>query len=72
MAVSLVIAFVGPDRAGLVSAVANRRAMRVGAEPLDIFRRYMAEFALAQAHCHLSPALVHNLEQNWNAANRSV
>jgi thioesterase DpgC len=57
---------------GLVSAVANRRAMRVGAEPLDIFRQYMAEFALAQAHCHLSPALVRNLEQNWNAANRSL
>jgi thioesterase DpgC len=57
---------------GLVSAVANRRAMRIGAEPLDIFRQYMAEFAIAQARCHLSPALVRNLEQNWNAANRSI
>jgi thioesterase DpgC len=57
---------------GLVSAVANRRAMRVGEEPLDIFRQYMAEFAIAQAHCHLSPALVQNLELNWNAANRSL
>jgi (3,5-dihydroxyphenyl)acetyl-CoA 1,2-dioxygenase len=57
---------------GLVSAVSNRRAIRIGAEPLDIFRQYMAEFSIAQAHCHLSPALVKNLELNWNAGSRRV
>jgi thioesterase DpgC len=57
---------------GLVSAAANRRGLRVGQEPLDLFRRYMAGFAIDQARCHLSPALVRNLEQNWNADERSL
>lgn len=57
---------------GLVNAAANRRAFRVGAEPLDLFRRYMATFCREQAYCHLSPALVRNLEQNWNAHERSL
>ncbi|MQA75110.1 MAG: enoyl-CoA hydratase/isomerase family protein [Solirubrobacterales bacterium] len=57
---------------GLVNAAANRRALRVGQEPLDLFRRYMATFAKEQAHCHLSPALVRNLEEHWNARERSV
>ena len=46
--------------------------MRVGQEPLDVFRRYMATFSREQAYCHFSPALVRNLEQNWNASGRSV
>ena len=40
---------------GLVSAAANRRALRIGQEPLDVFREYMATFAREQAHCHLQP-----------------
>ena len=56
---------------GVVSAAGNRRAFRAGQEPLDLFRRYMAVYAREQAQCHLSPALVANLEKNWNAANRS-
>ena len=56
---------------GVVSAAGNRRAFRAGQEPLELFRRYMAVYAREQAHCHLSPALVANLEKNWNAANRS-
>jgi thioesterase DpgC len=55
---------------GLVSAVANRRAIRVGQEPLDLYREYMSLYAREQAHCQLSPQLVRNLEQNWNAAGR--
>jgi thioesterase DpgC len=55
---------------GLVNAAGNRRALRVGAEPLDLFRRYMATFCREQAYCHLSPALVRNLEQHWNAHER--
>jgi thioesterase DpgC len=55
---------------GVVSAAGNRRAFRAGEEPLDAFRRYMAVYAREQAGCHLSPALIANLERNWNAATR--
>jgi (3,5-dihydroxyphenyl)acetyl-CoA 1,2-dioxygenase len=57
---------------GLVNAAGNRRALRVGAEPLDVFRQYMATFCREQAVCHLSPALVRNLEQHWNAHERRL
>jgi thioesterase DpgC len=57
---------------GLVNAAANRRAIRVGQEPLDVFREYMATFAVEQARCHFSPALVRNLEQHWRARERSL
>ena len=57
---------------GLVNAAANRAAMRVGEEPVELFREYMATYAREQAYCHLSPALVHNLEQNWNADRRRL
>ena len=50
---------------GVVSAAGNRRAFRAGEEPLDTFRRYMGVYAREQAHCHLSPALIANLEKNW-------
>jgi enoyl-CoA hydratase/carnithine racemase len=56
---------------GVVSAGANRRALRVAQEPLDLFRNYFAVYALEQAYCHFSPALISNLEQNWNAKNRA-
>jgi (3,5-dihydroxyphenyl)acetyl-CoA 1,2-dioxygenase len=55
---------------GVVSAVGNRRAMRVGEEPLDLFRRYMAVYTREQAYCHFSPALISNLERHWNAHQR--
>ncbi len=57
---------------GLVNAAANRKALRVGEEPLDIFRQYCAVYAREQAECHLSPALVRNLERHWNAAERTA
>jgi (3,5-dihydroxyphenyl)acetyl-CoA 1,2-dioxygenase len=57
---------------GLINASANRSVMRVGEEPLDLFREYMASYAREQAYCHLSPALVHNLEEHWNADRRRV
>jgi thioesterase DpgC len=57
---------------GVVSAAGNRRALRVGVEPLDLFRRYMAVYAREQAQCHFSPALIANLERNWNAAQRKA
>jgi (3,5-dihydroxyphenyl)acetyl-CoA 1,2-dioxygenase len=57
---------------GVVSAAGNRRAIRIAQEPLDDFRRYMAVYAREQAECHLSPALISNLEKNWNAASRKA
>jgi thioesterase DpgC len=51
--------------AGAVGATGNRRALRVAAEPLDLFRQYCAVYAREQAACHFSPALIRNLEQNW-------
>jgi (3,5-dihydroxyphenyl)acetyl-CoA 1,2-dioxygenase len=60
----------GLTSSGVVSAVANRRAFRVAQEPLDIFLRYLAVYAREQAYCHISPALVANLEQHWNAQSR--
>jgi thioesterase DpgC len=53
---------------GAVSLVGNRRALRVGAEPIDTFRHYMAVYAHEQAICHFSPQLVRNLERHWRGA----
>jgi len=61
----------GFTSSGVVSAAGNRRAIRVSQEPLDTFRRYMAVYAREQAYCHFSPALIANLERNWNAQNRA-
>jgi thioesterase DpgC len=58
--------------AGPTSLVANRRQLRVAAEPLDVFRRYMAGYAREQAYCFYSPALIDNLERNWEAKRRSL
>jgi thioesterase DpgC len=58
--------------AGAVSAVGNRRALRIGAEPLDLFRRYCSAYARDQAYCCFSPALIANLERNWDAKNRKL
>jgi thioesterase DpgC len=61
----------GFTSSGVVSAAGNRRALRVAEEPLDTFRRYMAVYAREQALCHFSPALIANLERNWNAHQRA-
>jgi thioesterase DpgC len=60
----------GFTSSGVVSACGNRRAFRIGQEPLDLFRRYMAVYVREQAHCHFSPALISNLERHWNAQQR--
>jgi (3,5-dihydroxyphenyl)acetyl-CoA 1,2-dioxygenase len=60
----------GLTSSGVVSAAGNRRAMRIAQEPLDTFRRYMSVYAREQSYCHFSPALIANLERNWDAANR--
>jgi (3,5-dihydroxyphenyl)acetyl-CoA 1,2-dioxygenase len=58
--------------AGATSLVANRRQLRAGAEPLSVFRRYMAGYAREQAYCFYSPALIENLERNWEAKRRRL
>ena len=57
---------------GVVSAVANRRALRVSQEPIDLFRQYLAVYAREQAYCHFSPALIANLERHWKAKERKI
>ena len=59
------------SNAGAVSAIGNRRALRIGEEPLDLFRRYCSAYARDQAYCAFSPALIANLERNWDAHNRA-
>jgi thioesterase DpgC len=56
--------------AGTISLLANRRALRVAHEPLDVFRRYMSIYSREQAKCLYSPALIANLERNWDATRR--
>ncbi len=58
--------------AGATSLVANRRALRAAHEPLDLFRRYLATYSIEQARCLYSPALIDNLERNWDARRRSL
>ena len=50
---------------GPVSVVANRRALRAAQEPLDAFRAFMSTYAIEQARCLTSEALVRNLERTW-------
>lgn len=58
--------------AGAVSGGANKRAFRVGQEPLDVFREYMSVYCREQAVCYFSPALIRNLEENWRAHERGA
>lgn len=55
---------------GIVSVVGNRRQFRIGQEPLDLFRRYLALYAKEQAYCHFSDGLISNLERHWSAQSR--
>jgi len=57
---------------GMVSAGANRKAIRIQTEPLDRFRAYMSTYAHEQALCHVSEQLVQNLERHWNAKERKL
>lgn len=56
---------------GVVSVAGNRRAFRVGQEPLDLFRAYLATYTREVAICHLSPALVANLERHWTGRRKA-
>lgn len=58
--------------AGFTSAVSNRKALRVGQEPLDVYRRYMATYSRQQAMCMHDPALLANLEHSWEPGKRRM
>lgn len=58
--------------AGVTSAAANRKALRMGVETVDEFRQYLAVYAREQARCMYSPALIRNLEENWRAHQRGL
>lgn len=62
----------GATGAGLISVAANRKAIRVAAEPRETLRQYMALYCREQGDCHFSPALIANLERNWDAKNRRL
>lgn len=72
MEASIVRVVAGLTSAGAVGAIGNRRGLRIGQEPIDLFRRYVALYAREQAFCHFSPALIANLERNWDAQNRKL
>ena len=59
-------------RAGMTSAVANRKALRVAEEPLPIFRRYMATYVRQQALCLYDPQLIDNLAHSWQPSSRRM
>jgi (3,5-dihydroxyphenyl)acetyl-CoA 1,2-dioxygenase len=59
-------------RAGMTSAVSNRKALRVAEEPLPIFRRYMATYARQQSRCLYDQKLIENLERSWKPNTRRM
>jgi thioesterase DpgC len=59
-------------RAGMTSAVSNRKALRVAQEPLSNFRRYMATYARQQSRCLYDPKLIENLEHSWKPGSRRM
>ena len=59
-------------RAGFTSTVSNRKALRVGQEPLDVYRRYMAVYSRQQCLCFYDPALIGNLEHSWQPERRRM
>ena len=59
-------------RAGMMSAVSNRKALRVAEEPLTIFRRYMATYARQQSRCLYDQMLIDNLERSWKPNTRRM
>jgi thioesterase DpgC len=61
-----------PDPMPALPAAAEVAAFRIAQEPLDIFRRYASAYARDQAYCCFSPALIANLERNWDAHNRKT
>jgi (3,5-dihydroxyphenyl)acetyl-CoA 1,2-dioxygenase len=62
----------GLTATGAVGIHANRKAVRIGAEPIDVFRRYMANYARSQARCMYSQEIIANIRQVWNPESRTL
>jgi (3,5-dihydroxyphenyl)acetyl-CoA 1,2-dioxygenase len=58
--------------AGFTSTVSNRKALRVGQEPWDVYRRYMAVYSRQQCLCFYDQALIANLEHSWQPHKRRM
>ena len=59
-------------RAGFTSTVSNRKALRVGQEPLPVYRRYMATYSRQQSLCFYDQDLIDNLERMWEPEKRRL
>lgn len=57
---------------GIRGMISNRKAFRHGAEPIDVFRNYMATFCCEQARCMFDPEIIQNLERFWIQRTRRV
>ncbi|MEU9132542.1 enoyl-CoA hydratase/isomerase family protein [Kitasatospora sp. NPDC048540] len=53
------------------AVAANRRMITLGEEPFDVFRRYLAAYALEQAYRLYSADLIANLERTWISRSRA-
>ena len=58
--------------AGFTSTVSNRKALRVGQETWDTYRRYMATYSRQQCLCFYDQALITNLEHSWQPQKRRM
>ncbi|MFE4059849.1 (3,5-dihydroxyphenyl)acetyl-CoA 1,2-dioxygenase DpgC [Streptomyces sp. NPDC059096] len=52
------------------AVAANRHMLTVAEEPLDLFRAYLAEFAVAQAHRTYAPDVLDKVERRWQQRER--
>jgi thioesterase DpgC len=59
-------------RGGFVSTIGNRKALRVGQEPLSVFRHYMAVYSRQQSLCLYDQDLIDNLERMWQPEMRKM
>lgn len=59
-------------RGGFVSTVGNRKALRVGQEPMSSFRHYMAVYSRQQSLCLYDQDLIDNLERMWQPEKRTM
>jgi thioesterase DpgC len=53
------------ERLSRPAVPANRRMLHLAEEPVDLFQRYMAQYAIEQARLLHGPDLVDNLERTW-------
>jgi (3,5-dihydroxyphenyl)acetyl-CoA 1,2-dioxygenase len=59
-------------RAGVMSSVSNRKALRVGQESMSVYRRYMATYSRQQSFCLYDTTLIDNLRRSWEPGRRHM